>query len=139
MADPNLLYLSLASVSSVLLGICVTLRNNAFATILRHYEEEITLGGKDYETILERSAFGAMGAGLFFAGSIASSFFSLFYGQSTLRGPGFKLAIGTFLIGLLILLYSLFAGYIKRPDSPFRSPSKPDRSERPEVEVGDEE
>lgn len=136
MPNPTLFYLSLSSVAAVLLGICVTLRNNAFATMLRHADEEIRLAGQDYELILERSAFGAMGAGMFFAVTIASAFVGLFYGASeSLDGWAFIFAMLSFSLGLIVLLYALFSGHLERPSWPFQSPSKVDRSERPDVEI----
>lgn len=134
MPSPDIFYLSLASVSAVLLGICVTLRNNAFATILRHFNEEIRLGARDYEVILERSAYGAMASGFFFALTIILAFGGLFMRQGeTLGGNWFRGAMLTFAIGLLSLIFALFTGHINL-EWPFRSPSKPDRSDRPELE-----
>lgn len=139
MLDPNIFYLSLASVSSVLLGICVTLRNNAFSTILRHYDEEIQLGEKDYEPILRRSAHGAMSAGILFALAILSSFAGLFFSPPGSLGIWeFRAAIGTFSGGLLSLVYALFTDHLKWPSWPFRTPKKPDRSERPKVKTGED-
>lgn len=137
MLDPTIFYLSLASVSSVLLGICVTLRNNAFSTVLRHYDEQIQLGDKDYEPILIRSAHGSMFAGLLFFVAIASSFLGLFHSPTNnFESWQFWGAIGAFSFGLIILLYALFTGHIKRPL--LDSPGKPDRSDRPEVSTEDE-
>lgn len=137
MPNPDFFFLSLASVSAVLLGICVTLRNNAFSTVLRHYDERIQLGDKDYEPILNRSAHSAMVAGFFFFGAIISSFIGLFNGPSQQFGVlEFWSSMITFSIGLTALLYALFTGHIRRPS--LRSPGKPDRSDRPEVETGDD-
>lgn len=140
MPNPDLFYLSLASVSSVLLGICVTLRNNAFSTVLRHYDEEIQIADKDYEPVLIRSAYGAMFSGLFFFFVIISSFVGLFFGPESSYGFWeFRVSMGTFSIGLFALVYALFTGHVERPKVPFRTPSKPDRSERPDVEKGEDD
>lgn len=137
MTSHSVFFLSLASVSAVMLGICVTVRNNAYSTILRHFDEEIQLGNSDYERILRRSGGGAMVAGVCYSLSIIGAFSGVVLEADPMESNSSVIAtLIFFATGFLALLFSLLTGHIKL-GNPFRTPKKPeepDRDERPEVE-----
>lgn len=138
MSKHSLFFLSLASVSAVLLGICVTIRNNAYSTVLRHFDEEIRLGDSDYEQIMRRSAKGALFAGSIYSLAILSSFLGVVFGGFEKYYLPIEISsLAFFMLGFIPLVYSLLTGHLKM-GSPFKSlrkPEEPDRDERPELEV----
>ncbi|MFC5136326.1 MULTISPECIES: hypothetical protein [Haloferacaceae] len=141
MTSHSVFFLSLASVSAVMLGICVTVRNNAYSTILRHFDEDIQLGNSDYERILRRSGGGAMAAGVCYSVSIFGAFSGVLLEADPMKTNWpVMVTLGFFAIGFLGLLFSLLTGHIKL-GNPFRAPKKPeepDRDDRPEIEPRDE-
>lgn len=66
MVDLGLYFLSMVSVAVVLLGICASVRNSAYASLIREESTGVNLGDKDYEEILQKSGTQAMWAGICF-------------------------------------------------------------------------
>lgn len=134
MAESSLIFLTFMSISAVLLGISVNLRNASFSSLVSDDVTDVKLGKHDYKTILEKSGQRAQYAGIAFLVNVIVSLSGVLYvviGATTkndVTAVLYWFVVGSFLTGNLLLGWSLTTGYIQVP-----TPS----SEREETEPTD--
>lgn len=135
MADSSLIFLTFMSISAVLLGISVNLRNASFSSLISENAKNVRLGKHDYETILEKSGQRAQYAGILFLLNVISSLGGVLYivvGTATkndVTAVLYWIVVASFLAGNLLLGWSLTTGYIQVPTP---------RSKREETEPPDD-
>lgn len=140
MVDLGLYFLSMVSVAVVLLGICASVRNSAYASLIREESTGVNLGDKDYEEILQKSGTQAMWAGICFTVMAVFAFvgFALYVFQlitfAEWFGIGTSVAFG---VGIFQLARSMLGGYIDWGLPSMRAPQSEDRAKT--VEMPDEE
>lgn len=140
MVDLSFFFLSMVSVAAVLLGICASVRNSAYASLIREESTDVNLGDEDYEEILQKSGRQAMWAGACFTVMAACAYigFVLYVFQKIPLAEGF--GIGTsaaFAVGIIQLARSMLGGYIDWGLPSMRAPQSETRAKT--VEMSDEE
>lgn len=154
MIDFSFYFLSAASISAILLGICVSLRNNAFSGLLHPKMADFKVRDEDYGDVLIRSGKYATFSGFFFVASTVWGAGSFLLSHSYLMGMDnylWYLTVGNtglFIIGILLLGYALVFDYItiERPIHfdvqlewpPIRFTPPEQDTERPDTEPVDE-
>jgi hypothetical protein len=138
MATYSVFFLTLTSISAVLLSLCVSLRNAAFSSLVSENAEGVTLGDHDYEKILENAGQRVQYAGFSFLGSAIVSLIGVVWvrvngsSPSDLTGALYVIVLAFFVTGILLLGWSLTTGYVQVPT--------PNSSrERTEPQNGDED
>lgn len=130
-----LYFLTVASVSLVLAGICVTLRNFTYSTLIDPRSTGLSIGERDYPEILKKSGWWATIASLVFLSNTAICFVGL--GLSSINPDvvdlgktptGIAFITGVlFLAGVVILTLATVRGFFQthQPDSEERAPTEP--------------
>ena len=121
MATYSTFFLTLTSISAVLLSICVSLRNSSFSSLVSEDAKDVRLGDHDYETILENTGQRVQYAGFLFVASTVLSMIGVIQVRVNNSSPSdltvglYWLVIGCFLIGITLLGWSLTTGYVQVP------------------------
>lgn len=134
MPDYSTFFISLMSISVVLLSICTALRNAAFAALLRPESSGVSIGNRDYEAILKTSGKRALVAGIIFAGNTLLAFIGYMvaaFSSSTAAVFGMFVFVAlVFLVGGAQLVRSLTGGHIQvlapQPDREETEPQNKD-------------
>lgn len=154
MIDFSFFFLSISSISAVLLGICVTLRNNSFSGLLHPNIGEVKVENKDYEEVLKRSGKYSTLSGGFFVVSTVLGTSSFLLSHSYLSGANDSLwnltllTSGLFMLGVAFLGWALIFDYV-RVEKPIKfefqwppisfTPPEQRSEKRPDTEPVDEE
>lgn len=100
--DPSFILLSLFATSAALLGICVGMLNFTYSALLNPNLSEISIGDKDYRTILKRTSVFIVIAGMMFW---INTIFDLMIMWKDLNYLNYSICI--FSIGTLFIFISL--------------------------------
>ena len=110
MLDFSSYFLASSSISAVLLGICVSLRNNSFSGLLHPEVSKISVGNGKYKETLKRSGKYSTFAGGFFGINTILGIIAFLLSHSLLSGYPNLLWYGTLFISGLFILGVLFLG-----------------------------
>lgn len=126
-------FLTIASVSAVLAGICVTLRNFSYSTLIAPESSGLTVGEKDYPKILRKSAFWATLTSVLYLFNTALCLLGLLMNQQSIIGlgrspSGLAVVVGlVFFLGIILLTVATLVGFFQThqpgPEEP--APTEP--------------
>jgi hypothetical protein len=114
-------FLTLTSISAVLLSICVSLRNASFSPIVSGDAQGVQLGDHNYETILKKTGQRVQYAGFAFLISVGLALagtLQIGIPPSSPTGITVRLYQGviiTFASGILLLAWALTTSFVQLP------------------------